>query len=542
MASRDEEAAAYIRAKAGVGGELDADRGSRRRPPRAGLAVAVAVVIVACGLLAHTLDMLVASAMSAIGAVSLTTVVWLASSRRLASPRTWVAVVALPPTGLVLLAGIGYILVAQYAQFLPVGTVFVIAGVTIAAFGGASLLSDTVDYGAMKTTALVTVGALVPTVLVTGAVVGRVTVREMGISLVPAFAVDPLLAPVLAPEATGPPPLGDLLVVWSIAAVLTGRAARRLPLRAFLDDGTEASATTLARFDRVVDGLGHGKYGLVIGAIVAGMTYLVPVSLTWRQLPPVVVALASTVSTAPLLRQVAVAIICIAVCALLVSRGVPYVYRSDLRASQSVLAILAGVGTALGAGWLGHATLIAVLLDGVTGVLPSALAATLRMEVDAVVAYYGGPTIAVTILAVGTLVVALIVLTSTLLLMLRLVPRTGTGYSVTSLGLLLAGTFSIPVNAPLHLSLGTLVAAVLVWDLGQYGVELGADVGRRAPSLAPQLVHTGGAAFIGIVTAGGAVALLSVTGAIDISTSSTAFLSIAASIGTLSLLGLGLSR
>ncbi|ERH11510.1 MAG: hypothetical protein J07HB67_00517, partial [halophilic archaeon J07HB67] len=71
-------------------------------------------------------------------------------------------------------------------------------------------------------------------------------------------------------------------------------------------------------------------------------------------------------------------------------------------------------------------------------------------------------------------------------------------------------------------SLATLVAAVVVWDLGRYGVDLGGEVGRRGESRRATLVHFAGTLLVGVVAGAGAVAALRARGAVGLASAAPA--------------------
>ncbi|MFB6146148.1 MAG: hypothetical protein ABEJ08_00490 [Halobacteriaceae archaeon] len=62
-------------------------------------------------------------------------------------------------------------------------------------------------------------------------------------------------------------------------------------------------------------------------------------------------------------------------------------------------------------------------------------------------------------------------------------------------GLLIAGV----AGAPASLLLPGLAAAVLAWDLGQYSLELGEQVGRRAATTGAEVSHAAGSTLVAVL-------------------------------------------
>jgi hypothetical protein len=92
------------------------------------------------------------------------------------------------------------------------------------------------------------------------------------------------------------------------------------------------------------------------------------------------------------------------------------------------------------------------------------------------------------------------------------VSRAGIGHGLAATGLFTAGGVGLAVGAGPTPSVTTLVAAVVVWDLGRYGADLGGEVGRRGKSRRTVLVHLAGSLSVGVVASVGVITTLRARG------------------------------
>ena len=113
-------------------------------------------------------------------------------------------------------------------------------------------------------------------------------------------------------------------------------------------------------------------------------------------------------------------------------------------------------------------------------------------------ALLGAPTVIMTLLlvgvaAVGTLLVVLPALTG-----LGLLPTYTAGPRLALTGLLITSIAVAVGDAPAVVVFTTVVAAIIVWDIGEHGAELTADIGPTPARRDGELLHAAGSALVGV--------------------------------------------
>lgn len=513
------------------------------RPPRAGSMLAVLIVAVGCYLLADALGALDSLSVAAVGAAGLGGVVWLLGRERYATVGTLLGVAVAPLAGGLLFVGVSYALIAQLAGFAPQGTVFVALSVALAGFGAASVPGDSVDRESVKSAARGTVLAAFVLVAVAGSLVANVARREEGIEPFEALPL-PEGLPELFPEMLVPP-VGSVLLVLSLSLLALRAALTALPVAELLDDRAGGDDAVLRWFERLLSGLGTaGAVGAVVGiTLVAARVLLGPAYLDfWATLPPLVDGLLRWFGTAELLRWASIRLLVVGVAIVALVRLIRRVHQSGLGKHLGKIAVLLGVALALAVGWVAHEAILDVLLTRLEGALPGVVAEAVLEQVDTVIDYYSGEIVTLGVVALGGLTAALALGLLRLGTLLRLVPGRHGGHALASGGLLATAGFAAALDAPILYALGSIVGAVVVWDLGRFGVSLGRDVGRRAPSLPVQFVRVLTAALVGGVTAALGLAAASTTASVSLATESAAALALFVAVGVTFLASLALAR
>lgn len=512
------------------------------RPPRAGSALAVAIVAVACWLLADALGVLDSLSVATVGGAGLAAVVWLAGRERFAALGTLLGVAIAPLVGSLLFAGVGYALIAQLAGFAPQGAVFVGVSVVLAGFGAASIPSDSANRDGVIAATLSAQLSAVGLLAVSGALIANTARRKEGME---PFADLPLpeTMPELIPEATLVPPLGSFLLIASLALLALRAALTALPVAELLDDRAGDDDAAIESFERLQSALGRATIGVMVGILLVGARILLGPAYAqlWASLPPTVVGLLDGLSRATFLRWLATRLLVVGVIVVVLVRLIRRLHRAGVRKHLGKIAIVAGTALALAAGWMGHDLILNTLTGRLETVLPGSVAEVVLQQVDSVIEYYTGEVVALGLVALGGATAALSLAVLRLGTMFRVVPGRHSGHALASAGLLGAGGFAAALGAPLPESLGALIGAVVVWDLGRFGVSLGRDVGRRAPSLPVQFVRVLTAALIGAVTAAFGLAAVSMT-PVSIATESAAAVALFAAVGVAFLASLVLAR
>jgi hypothetical protein len=112
------------------------------------------------------------------------------------------------------------------------------------------------------------------------------------------------------------------------------------------------------------------------------------------------------------------------------------------------------------------------------------------------VAAFGAPALALAGLVVPIVVLAGGLLAFAALGRLRAVPQRGAPAAVAGGGLVLAAAFAGIQGGSPGFVFGLVAAGLVAWDVGEHGVGVAAEVGRRAPTARVELVH--GAASVGV--------------------------------------------
>ena len=516
------------------------------RPARAGALLAALLVLVASGLLARPLGVVPETAVTAAGGAGLAVTCWLAARERYSATTTALAVVVAAPTGGLLLVGTTYVTLAQAATILPVGTVFVVIGVALATFGAVSQPGEATAYRSVGAAARVVTGASLPLVAVAGLLVALGVKREEGIELLPALPTASPLAALSGLEPAGEalvPPLGSFLALTAFALVCLRAALTRLPVEELLDDRTTADDGVLDGFHRLVGLLGHARMLFLVGVVLLGVRLGANARLVelWTAVPPVLSGLLDALARSSLLRSAAVWLSLGSLGAILLAAVARRLYRMNPQAHAGKAAVVVGVAAVLALGWLGHEPLLASLLEQLTRVLPAGISETVIWQVESVLDYYGGGTVAVGLFALWALFTAVVVFVVQLGMVFRVVPRAA-GHALAAVGLLVAAGFATTLSVAPWRGLAVVVAAVAVWDLGRFGAGLGRDVGRRGPSLPVQFVHTLAAVLVGVFTVALAMGLRSLTAVAPLPAGTAAPVALFVAVGAVFLTGLLLAR
>ena len=516
---------------------------SNWRPPRAGATLAVLIVAVGCWLLADALGSLDALSIAAVGAAGFAGVIWLATRERFTPVWTALGVVVAPFSGALLVAGLGYVGVAQFAGFAPQGAVFVGLGVALAAFGAAAIPGDAVDRGSVTTAVRRSSVGVLLLLVVAGGLVGNTVRTEEELEPLSALPL-PEELPSLFPETALTPPLGTVLLIGSLSLLALRAALTALPIAELLDDRSGDDGIVLGLFERLLAALSAAQVGVIVGIVLLGARRLLGPTWgeLWGRLPPVAADLLGLFATAEVVRWLSLRLIAVSVAVVVAVKLLRRLHGSGVRRYLGRVAPLVGGGAALAVGWVAHGTILNVVLGRLEATLPASVAAAVLEQAGTVIDYYSGEVVAVGLIALGGVAAVITLGLLRLGMAFRVVPGRHTGHALAAAGLLVTGGFAAAVGAPLLPALGAVVGAVVVWDIGGFGVDLGRDVGRRAPSLAVQFVRALTAALIGGVTVAAALAATSRTPSVSLAAETTAVLALFAAIGVAVLASLALAR
>jgi hypothetical protein len=525
----------------------DGGVGSRNwRPPRAVTLLSVLAVAVPSAWLAVGLGVVDTAVTTVAGAVLVGLLVRLAGVDRFRPVAVAVAGVLLFPAGALVTAGTTLVFVSQFAGAAPVGAVFLVAALGLAAFGATGLVGGSVDTDAVVSAATValavgagTVGAALP-------LVGRAVLEnEAGLSL-DAVEVERvqrvLVETVLAPDPTGSPAVGSLLVLLGLAALGFGETLRALPVRELLDDRTADESLAVAALDRTLVVLDAGWAAVGVGAPLWIVDELFPGLGLWGGLPAGLDDLLREVAAAPVPRALAIGVVTVSVAVVGSVRLVRGAYQTRLGLRTDGAGLVGGWLALLWFGWTRAPLTTDTLRDVLVGALPPTAGEAFTTQWEAVIAYYGVGTVGLGLVAAFVAAASVVVIGLAVAAVFGLLPPSGVGHGIASSGLLSAGGFGLAVGAGRPASLAALVAAVAVWDLGTYGVELGREVGRRAHSRGATFVHLGGTLLVSLVAAGGAVAAVELADRLPLSPTAPAAVVLLAGVAALVAFGIALRR
>ncbi|NHN58804.1 MULTISPECIES: hypothetical protein [Halorussus] len=457
------------------------------------------------------------------GAVCLAGALGLLTVERWRAPATFAASLLLVPAGAGLAVGVGYESLVAVAASFPAasptrvvgemlriaGVLAVLAGCTTAAFGAVASVRGVVTRRAVSRCLGVAVRvALLPAALF-AALAGHAAVTNLDLGV--AGALGDLVA-----AATGwllaPAPGRLHLLAFSLLLAAAGyaahRALRELPTRELAGDaavGDVGVADALAALRR---GLGRVATVALLAVPPAFLFEVAGSTGVLREtLPAGVYDSLVAVTAAPGLRALlwwtAIGAGGLAAIAALVRRSSRTSTR-ELLVGYAPFA--AGLAVVAGAAAV-HRPVLDALVGFVAGRLEPPLTGQFRDLSDSAVTFYGPETVVLG-LAAGVLVLAAgAVLALSVAFGLGFVPADAAGPALAGGGLFLAAGFAGTVAAPLWVVLGGLVAALVVWDAGEFAAALGSEVGRRAETRRVELLHALAALSVGGVAALAAGAL-----------------------------------
>lgn len=199
--------------------------------------------------------------------------------------------------------------------------------------------------------------------------------------------------------------------------------------------------------------------------------------------PPLDALTASLLVRGVLIRLILIAAIVTVLLRVLRAAGPELVYgRPAWLPSGGLVTGVLAVG-----GFLGGNTLVE-LLDPVIGTTAS---------LTSVAALLSPQTVGMGILLIGVLAVGGTLLLLPTLSGLGLLPTYTAGARIVLGGLLCAGIAAATGDAPVVVVYMTIVAAIVVWDIGEHGAELTADVGTTPARRDGELLHAGGSLLVG---------------------------------------------
>lgn len=291
------------------------------------------------------------------------------------------------------------------------------------------------------------------------------------------------------PANAGPDLFGFAFLV-TVAVLSVRSALRGLPITELAPE--EDRDRIAALLDRAESALTKALWislgGLVLGLVVALVLFYVDI-------PRIVTEAVALTAGSPVVRGPLFAVALVAGATAVASRLLCHGLGTVLKHRRRAAAAAGGAAFALGVVAV-HPLVLRVVAtvtgdSGILGGEPFALLVGLLVVVDVVLV----------LLLVGLLVVPVVVGA-------RLAPGRAVGHAIAAAGLL-AGAVATAAHPPLVVAL--VVGALVVWDVGEFAVRVGEEVGRDADTTRVEAIHAAGSVGVGLVAAlvaGGAWALV----------------------------------
>jgi len=454
------------------------------RPTRFSTAVVAAVTLTVTWLLVDATGLARRALYGGAGAVMLAGLLWVLASDRWRVAGAALTGIALPVVGGAVLAGAGYTFTSQVRRTVPVGSVFLVLGATVAVFGAVAsrdvlvreTLGDCLRAG-FRTT--VVVGATM-----TLAALLRFTSHDQPFS-------DPL-AVLFDPTATVP--LASFLALLGAALYGTRAAIHALPIEALLD-GTITPETRrgFSTIDRLLSGI---ALPFAFGTLIAVLLELGQ-STPYAWLPTGLIEPLGIVVGSGHVRMVLALFAGVSATALGVVR---FAQSTSRRPGRETLAAVAPYGSGLALSGFAiqfHESFLSTVTGRIERQLPARLVVPFRELRSEALSAYGGELLALVVVT-ALLVLSITVITLALLsVRFGLVDSPAPGASVAAAGLFTTAVFGAVLGVSLALALIGVFASVLVWDVGEFGGTLGRELGSSARTLRTELVHGGGTLLVG---------------------------------------------
>jgi len=475
----------------------------RQQPTRLSTAVVVSLTLAATAGLVTTVGVGQRATYGVIGAVALAVVLGLLASDRLEPIGVAFVGPVFPVVSLAVIAGAGIALVAQLRSALPIGSVFVVLGATIAVFGATLAVRDGLTHSALARA----VGAGVrSTVVVATAAVGALVLRFGPARSRAGPIVTDIVTWVFAP--TAPVPLASLLALTVAVVYLARMTVLALPVSELLGDRIGAATRAkLSRFDRAL----RLAAPLALTVVVAAIAVETVATEPYGWLPAGLKTFLGGLARAEALRLLLVDAIVATGLVLTTVTGLKRAYRGSGRAALvGTLPYVSGALVVVAVLQYREA-FIAAMIREIERRLPIQLLGEFRRLSTQAIDLYGEAAIGlmvVTLLSGLTLVVVLALFVSSAV---GVIDERASGAGLAGAGLFLVAAFASTLGVSLAVALAGVVAAFVVWDIGSFGVTLGAELGRETATVRAELVHGSATVLVGAGTAGVAIGLDRIT-------------------------------
>ncbi|GAA0659294.1 DUF7519 family protein [Salarchaeum japonicum] len=491
------------------------------RPTRVGTLVVLLGTLAVSAALARPLGLEPSIVLAWTAAVPFALGLWLVERERWRPAARFLAGVAVLPLGVGATVGAVYAAVTLFGSLFPqptaaqvaeatlvvLGRLAVVAGLTAAALGATVSVGDLADRASLRRfskvagrtafVAIAAAGALVALAVVGHTEIGGLqgTVGDAASGVASALERE-----LLAPDA-GTPHVFSFAALVVLSSLTVAGALRSLPVAELLDAPASVTAVRRALYQVTLAGI----VLLVAGTLTR---FAISPARLRRVLPAAAYDALVAVTTLGVLRTALVAAAVAGLAGVLVG----WLFRRLARASAGTAAVRHAptvAGGALVAGTFAvHAPLVDELHGFVLSQVPYTVAGTVREQSGAILSYYGTFTAAAVLLAVVLVAATATLVAARVGVGLRILPVDTFGPALAAAGLFVAAAFAGTTDAvtPLRF-LACVVAALVVWDAGEYATQLGDEIGRHVSTAGVEGVHLVGTLLVGVAAAALAVAV-----------------------------------
>lgn len=493
------------------------DERTNWRPTTASTVLVVLVTLLTAGVLVRAIDIGGPATLGGMGAVALALAVWTAGWERHRTLGTALSSLLALPVGIgIVAATVGTVIVLAGVLFpvpslsqLPETVVdlgsraMVVVGASLAVFGASVAIGNALDRATAKRAA---VGAVETTILPLG--VGVVLAAGEVLAYLEASQSAPGLGAAVGevlrtlttiffePPAIRPNVATFLLLV-ATALLVARRAIGALPLTELAtDEAIERGVATVRRWLGKVAAV--ASLGVPLGFF---FDVVFPANQLRVLLTPAGFDMLTAVTTAPLPRRLAWRVILLGVATLaLVALLRRVVQTSADRIGATLAPFAVGGGVIAGTIVVAEPALSAAR-EWVAGTLPGEFGPRFRELSGVVVDFYGPVPLVLSGVGLVLLIAATVAMVLWLVLFTKYLDDRTAGVSIACAGLFQTAAFAGVVGVSTTVLFGSLVAAVLVWDVGEFGTTLGEEIGHAAETRRTELVHATGTLAIGGVGA-----------------------------------------
>jgi len=495
--------------------------GDEWRPTTTSTALVVLVTLATATTLVRAIDVALPATLGAVGAVTLALAVWTAGwERRHAIGTTLNSLLALPVGVGIVAATVGTVITLSGVLFpvpslaqLPATVIdltaraMVVVGAVGAVFGASVAVGNVLDResamrtasGSLKTTILPMALGLV---LVTGEILAFLeSSRDIpGLGAVAGDVLRTLTTILFDPPAIRPN-LTTFLLLVALALIAVRRMLAALPITELTtDSGVERAVAGVRRV--LFWAIALAGLGIPIGLLT---DFLLPAEQLRALLSPPVFELLTAVTTAAAVRSLAWWTIVGGGATLIIVGLLRHVVQTSADRIGATLAPYAGGAILVVVTTLVAEPVLSLSIDWVADTLPGAFGPQFREITQTVVEFYGPLAIVMTAVGVLLLVASAAATVLWLTLLTKYLEDRTAGVGIASAALFQTAAFAGVVGVSVPVLFGSLIAAVLVWDVGEFGTTLGEEVGRRAQTRRTELVHATGTLAVGGI--GAAIAL-----------------------------------